>query len=213
MTRYVALLRAVNVGGTGKLPMPALRSVCEAAGFGRVRTYIASGNVVFECEDPTEKVNAVLSAALLAYTGKRVGLVLRTAAEMRAVLEGNPFRGQPDSRTVAIFLDGVPPDDLLEQTTGRTDEAIAAGVREIYVHYPQGIGRSRLRIKAARDATARNMSTVAALVKMTTEGQNGDVSGQPPRRQITRRKLELSAETDAMAGGFEALAVETEGWR
>jgi uncharacterized protein (DUF1697 family) len=66
MTRYVALLRAVNVGGTGKLPMSRLRALCKEGGFTRVQTYIASGNVVFESAAAAPKVKSELEARLLA---------------------------------------------------------------------------------------------------------------------------------------------------
>src|SRR5947207_9605074 len=109
MTRYIALLRAVNVGGTGKLPMADLRSMCSDAGFARVGTYIASGNVVFESKAAPSRVKAALEARLLAYAGKPVGVVVRTAAEMVAVLEANPFPRRERKFTYAIFLDHRPP--------------------------------------------------------------------------------------------------------
>ena len=71
MTAYVALLRAVNVGGTGKLPMAELKAMCGAADFAGVQTYIASGNVVFLAGRPAAEVRAVLERALEAYAGKR----------------------------------------------------------------------------------------------------------------------------------------------
>ena len=91
LIRYVALLRAVNVGGTGKLPMKELVSICEAAGFLNVRTYIASGNVIFSSHLPERGVREALERGLLEYAGKPVGVLIRTGAEMWKVLEGNPF--------------------------------------------------------------------------------------------------------------------------
>ena len=84
MPAYIALLRAVNVGGTGKLPMTELRAMCEARGFANVRAYIASGNVVFTAE-PEAAVKTALEKALEAYAGKPVGVMMRTGAEMAAV--------------------------------------------------------------------------------------------------------------------------------
>ena len=75
---YVALLRAVNVGGTGKLAMAELKAMCEAAGFLSVRTYIASGNVVFQSPKTEVQVKAALEAALSTYAGKPVGVMVRT---------------------------------------------------------------------------------------------------------------------------------------
>jgi uncharacterized protein (DUF1697 family) len=163
MTTYVGLLRAVNVGGTGKLPMTELRAMCETAGFANVRTYIASGNVVFEVDASAAAVKATLERALEAYAGKPVGVMVRTGAEMKTILAANPFASAAANRTVAIFLDDAPPADTVAQVTGRADEEIALGRREIYVHYPSGMGRSKLRIRAATSGTARNMNTVATL--------------------------------------------------
>jgi hypothetical protein len=108
MTGFVALLRAVNVGGTGKFPMTELKAMCEAAGFGRVKTYIASGNVVFASSLPEAQVKSALETRLADYAGKPVGVLVRTAKEMAAVLAANPFRHTPPNRTVAIFLDEAP---------------------------------------------------------------------------------------------------------
>lgn len=166
MTNYIALLRAVNVGGTGKLPMAELVTMCEACGFARVRTYIASGNVVFDFKGSASHVKALLEARLAAYAGKPVGVLVRTAAEMAAVLNGNPFPGAAPNRTVAIFLDAPPPADALAHATGRRKEECRLGAREIYVHYINGIADSKLKIPVAKTGTARNMNTVAKLAEM-----------------------------------------------
>jgi len=166
MTRYVALLRAVNVGGTGKLPMADLRAICRDAGFTRVETYIASGNVIFESKGAPSKVKAELEVRLAAYAKKPVGVVLRSAAEMAAVLKANPFPKAEPKFTYAIFLDLRPLRDALEHAVGQSDEEMRLGDREIFVHYPSGMGRSKLRIPAAKTGTARNMNTVAKLAEM-----------------------------------------------
>lgn len=166
MTAYVALLRAVNVGGTGKLPMSDLETICEVAGYTNVETYIASGNVVFTSKDAAKKVQARLETDLQAYAGKPVGVLLRTAAEMAAVLAANPFPKASPTFTVAIFLDAAPPADTLKGVTGQADEEIRLGKRELYVHYPSGQGRSKLKIPAAAAGTARNINTVAKLAEM-----------------------------------------------
>ena len=91
MAKYVALLRAVNVGGTGKLLMADLKDLCGDAGFADVETYIASGNVVFQSKATPAKAKSALEKCLHEYAGKPVGVAVRTAAEMRAVLKANPF--------------------------------------------------------------------------------------------------------------------------
>ena len=168
MIRYAALLRAVNVGGTGKLPMAALKAMCVEAGFRRVETYIASGNVVFGSEAGPEEVKAALEARLSAFANKPVAVLLRTAGEMEAILAANPFRGAKPENTYAIFLGDPPPKDALAHVKGRSDEELHLGTREIYVHYPSGMGRSKLRIPAAKNGTARNLNTVAKLASMAS---------------------------------------------
>jgi uncharacterized protein (DUF1697 family) len=168
MTTYAALLRAVNVGGTGKLPMSELRAMCASIGFSNVRTYIASGNVVFDSKLSEVFVKAKLERCLETYAGKPVGALIRTAAELAVVLAGNPFSSAAPDRTLAIFLDAPPPADVLDSVSGQQAEEIALGTREIYVHYRDGIARSKLKIPAAGTGTARNMNTVAKLVEWTT---------------------------------------------
>jgi uncharacterized protein (DUF1697 family) len=169
MRAFIALLRAVNVGGTGKLPMTELKSMCEAAGFKAVRTYIASGNVVFQSAKTETQVKAALEASLAVYAGKPVGVLVRTAEEMAAVLANNPFPEMPGNCTVAIFLDNAPAADALQAVSGRVREEMRLGLREIYVYYPDNMGESKLRIPAAKSGTARNMNTVAKLAEMAAE--------------------------------------------
>lgn len=166
MTEYVALLRAVNVGGTGKLPMSELKAMCEATGFTNVRTYIASGNVVFEDHRTDCQVKALLESCLESYAGKPVGVMIRTGAEMATVLAGNPFVGEAPNRTVAIFLDDAPPVNAMEEVSGANGELLQLGKREIYVYYGDGMADTKLKIPAAKNGTARNMNTVAKLAQM-----------------------------------------------
>ena len=169
MTRYIALLRAVNVGGTGKLPMADLRAMCSEAGFVRIETYIASGNVIFESGAAPSDVKAGLEARLLAYAGKPAAVLIRTAAEMSAVLAANPFPGAEPKYTYAIFLDQRPPADALDHVTGQNGEEIRLGEREIFVHYGRGMGNSKLKIPAAKPGTGRNMNTVAKLAELASK--------------------------------------------
>jgi len=169
MTPYVALLRAVNVGGTGKLAMADLKKLCHGAGFGQVQTYIASGNVVFESERDSPAVKAALEAHLFAFAGKPIGVLVRTGTEMAAVLKANPFPDAAPNRTVTIFLDESPPADALDHATGVNGEEMRLGTREIYVHYRSGMANSKLRIPAASKGTARNLNTVAKLAQMASK--------------------------------------------
>jgi uncharacterized protein (DUF1697 family) len=170
MTAFIALLRAVNVGGTGKLPMTELAAMCGAAGFRAVKTYIASGNVVFTSGKSEAEVKADLEARLAEYAGKPVRVMVRTAAEIAAVRDANPFPDAPGNRVVAIFLDEPPPRDAAAHAVHKADhEEIAVGTREIYVRYDEGMGTSKLRIPAAKHGTARNLNTVAKLAQMAAD--------------------------------------------
>jgi uncharacterized protein (DUF1697 family) len=169
MAAFIALLRAVNVGGTGKLPMSDLKAMCEELGFTSVRTYIASGNVVFANRKSEAAIKSALEKRLAAYAGKPVGVLVRSAAEMAEVSAKNPFPKAAPNRTMAIFLDEAPPKDTIASVRGCKDEEIKLGKREIYVHYGEGMAKSKLVIPAAKTGTARNMNTVATLAEMAAE--------------------------------------------
>ena len=169
MTRYIALLRAVNVGGTSKLQMSELRAICREAGFARVETYIASGNVVFDSRAGAAKVKSDLERRLKDHTGKPIKVLVRSAREMAAVLKANPFANAEPKHTYAIFLDKSPPPDALTHVTGQRDEKMRLAKKEIFVFYASGMGRSKLKIPAAKDGTARNMNTVANLVEIASK--------------------------------------------
>ena len=168
MTRMVALLRAVNLFGRPLL-MADLKRVAEDIGLENPRTFIASGNLLFTSSKREATLKSALETALETHMGKRIGVMIRTAAEMAAVTKANPFAEEPGNRVVAIFLDDAPPADTVEKAKNRADERFALGKREIYVHYPYGQGRSKLQIPAAAAGTARNMNTVAKLAELAKE--------------------------------------------
>jgi uncharacterized protein (DUF1697 family) len=168
MTAFVALLRAVNVGGR-KLIMTDLKGVAEGLGFAAVKTFIASGNLLFTSAKSEDAVKQALEAALTRHMGKTVGVMVRTAKEMADIAMANPFASEPGNRVVAIFLDQSPPKDAAGQAKNVNHERMALGAREIYVHYPSGQGQSKLRIPAAANGTARNMNTVKKLAELAEE--------------------------------------------
>lgn len=164
--KTIALLRAVNVGGTGKLPMAELKAMAGELGFENAQTYIASGNLLFDTGLKEAAVRSKLEKRLEDYAGKPVGVTVRTASEMAKVVADNPFASEPGNRVVAIFLNEAPAKSVLTDHKGLADERIALGNREIYVHYPTGQGTSRLVIPAAKAGTARNMNTVEKLAEL-----------------------------------------------
>ena len=165
---FVALLRAINVGGTGLLPMKDLAALCADLGFEGVRTYIQSGNVVFASALPEQGVRAKLEGALAEQMGKRVDVAVRSAAELRATLAANPFPDAQPARVGVLFLTGSLPAGLLEGLVLPGREEVRIVNREIFIHYPDGMGQSKLKLPSAAMGTTRNLNTVAKLVAMAT---------------------------------------------
>ncbi len=166
MPAYIALLRAVNIGGTGKLPMDRLETMCADAGFSAVRTYIASGNVLFDTDDSEDEVRIKLEAKLKGYAGKPVGVIVRSAAEIADVVSRNPFAEEPGNRVMALFSDFPLPSDPLEGASGIQNEQVRLGRRELFICYPDGQADTRLRLPSMKSGTARNMNTVAKIAAM-----------------------------------------------
>jgi uncharacterized protein (DUF1697 family) len=168
VTSYVALLRAVNVGGR-VLKMEELKRIASELGYGSPQTYIASGNLLFTSGKSEPAVKRELEAAITAHMGKPVAVMVRTAKELHEVAAANPFAGRPQNRVVAIFFDEAPPADAITTAKNIADERLALGGREIYVHYPSGQGRSKLRLAGRAPGTARNINTVAKLAELAKE--------------------------------------------
>jgi uncharacterized protein (DUF1697 family) len=171
MTSYIALLRAINVGGRGKVAMSDLRELFEGLGFEDVRSLLQTGNVVFEGgARKATALEALLEREASAQLGLRTDFLLRTAAEWKGIVAGNPFPDEAKSdpgHLVVIFLKNAPkPADVRELQASITGpEVIRAKGRQLYVTYPDGIGRSKL-TNARMDkalgtrGTGRNWSTV-----------------------------------------------------
>jgi uncharacterized protein (DUF1697 family) len=151
------------------LPMSELRAMGEACGFARVRTHIASGNLLFDSDLDEAAIVERLEARLEAFFGKRVPVFVRSAAEMRAVADTNPFPDEPGSRNLVFFLSGPPPTDVLATVRGQQGERIALGLREISVAYGERIRTTKLVIPAAKAGTGRNRNTVAKLAALLEE--------------------------------------------
>jgi uncharacterized protein (DUF1697 family) len=167
MTTYIALLRGINVGGTGILAMKDLAALCTRIGFGNPRTYIQSGNVLFESRLKEDEVRAKLTTALAAKMGKPIEVMVRTTAELRKILEGNPFPDREPAKVAVTFLGVRAPAKELEGLSGPGGEQVIAGLREVYVYYPDGMGRSKLKLPlGGAAATVRNINTVAKLLSL-----------------------------------------------
>ena len=169
MTAYVALLRAVNVGGTNRVPMVDLRAALGARGFVDVSTILASGNVLLRSTEPECVVAKQIGDTIQKAFGVRVGVVVRSAAELEAVVERNPFLtagGDRDPATLHVaFLSQHPAAAATLDPDRSPPDAFAVDGREVYLSYPNGAGRSRLTLdylerQLGVGGTARNWRTV-----------------------------------------------------
>jgi uncharacterized protein (DUF1697 family) len=169
VTSYVALLRGINLMGGTVLRMADLKAIAEELGLEQRRTFIASGNLLFTSSKSEPAIKTALEAAVKKHMSRDVGVMVRTAKEMAAAVAANPFADEPGNKVVAIFLDDAPPRDALAAAKNVADERMALGAREIYVHYPSGQGRSKLKIPAAAAGTARNMNSVRKMAELAEE--------------------------------------------
>jgi uncharacterized protein (DUF1697 family) len=161
MARLAAFLRAVNVGGTGKLPMAELRALAGDLGFGNARTHLASGNLVFETDLAPPEAGNRLDAALGQRMGKRPGVMLRDKAALDALLDGLPFADAPGSRVLILFLDRDATAEDIAAPRNHAGEDLAVHAGHVVIHFGDGMGRSRLRLPAMDVGTMRNRNTVA----------------------------------------------------
>lgn len=176
-TAYAALLRAVNLGAHGKLSMPALKTALAGLGLEDVTTYIQSGNVVFRSDRPPARLAEAIVDCIAQEFGLATTVILRTASELVRITRRNPFLDgeQQPSRLHVLFLDSKPArgaEKRLDADRSPPDRFRVDGC-EIYIHYPNGMGRSKLtgsyfeRQLGVR-GTARNWNTVLKLAELTS---------------------------------------------
>jgi uncharacterized protein (DUF1697 family) len=174
VTRVVALLRAVNVGGTKAVAMPALCKLLTGLGFTEVKSLLQSGNLVFTCSGNTgAALEQKLEAAVAAGLGVQTAFFVRTAREWNAIVAANPYpeaaRDDPSHLVVMTFKAAPAAKDvaaLRAAIAGR--ETVAAVGKQLYAVYPDGIGTSKLtnaviERKLGQTGTARNWNTVLKL--------------------------------------------------
>ena len=173
--KHVALLRGINVGGKNMLPMKDLAALFTQAGCGEVRTYIQSGNVIFEAPAGAPNVAATVTASIEKRFGIRIPVIIRTSQQMARIIRDNPFLSAvTDQRWLHVyFLAGSPSAQAvsaLDPARSAPDAFHVLG-QEIYLHVPNGMGRTKLTntyfdSKLSTICTARNWATVRKLSEM-----------------------------------------------
>ncbi len=170
MKRYVVLLRGVMPTGRTKVPMAEARQVLRDAGYDHVRSYIASGNFLLDTPKTAEALARDVRALIAQRIGPDLEVLVRTGAEIEAVLAANPFIEGKPNQVLVTFLPTLAPPDFMDgvETPGR-EQVVVAG-REIYLHTPDSIGRSKLKLPlCAKLGTARNLNTLRKLAQMACE--------------------------------------------
>ncbi len=168
MALLVALLRGVNVSGAGRLPMAEFRAMLAGMGLGAVRTYIQSGNAVFDSDGPATALEAAIRDAVAARFGFSPETFVLTAGELEAALRDHPF-GLADPKFVHVcFLRETPaPDEAALRALALPGDGWHIGSRRFTLHTPGGYGTSKLAERLPRvlpqPMTARNLRTLAAL--------------------------------------------------
>jgi len=177
---HVALMRGINVGGKNKLPMKDLVALFEEAGCREVRSYIQSGNVIFEADpELADRVRTDVPRAIAERFGYSVPLVLRTARELREVAARNPFvteAADPKHLGVGFLSEAPSPAAVASLDPARSSvDAFAIVGKEIFLHLPGGMARTKLTTdyfdrRLGTIMTTRNWRTVNKLVEMLGSG-------------------------------------------
>jgi len=169
MTTYIAFLRGINVGGNMLLPMAELKALCADAGFEEVQTYIQSGNVILQSRLSGEPVRTRLQKVLFNAKGKEIAVAVRSAVELESILSANPFSKANPSQVIVLLLNDPVQKESLRDIKIPGKEEVKAGLRELYIHYPEGMGKSKLKLPSVfKTGTARNLNTIAKLVELAS---------------------------------------------
>ncbi len=175
---YIALLRGINVGGGKAIRMPELLMAFEGLGFKKVVTYVQSGNVVFEGGDyDPKKIALLVENAIKHKFGFKIKVIIRTAGELEKIVSGNPLLKHPEiefDKLHITFLANMPDERLvlkLHMPKKKNEQYTISG-REVYLHCPDGYGKTRLNNQAfekklAMPATTRNWKTINALLEIS----------------------------------------------
>lgn len=178
MNIYISMLRGINVGKQNQIRMADLKDMYESMEFGKVRTYLQSGNVVFDTDQPYGEglVNAI-EARLEETFFFSVPVLIRTTAGFRRIIENHPFQDEEPVQVLVTFLYERPEPSKLEELQRYEDKTdrFAIGEQEIFLFCPGGYGRTKLsntffEKKLDVIATTRNWKTVNALYEMAREG-------------------------------------------
>ena len=171
MQTYVAFLRGINVGGKTMVSMKELAAICTCIGFEKVRTWLNSGNMIFRSPLTKAKLQIMLETELSKKTGKDIGIVVRSPGDLERVVNNNPFPDAVPSQVGVLLVTEPVAENVLAEFVIPGREKVVPGKREVYVHYPDGMDRSKLKWPLSlRGGTMRNINTLSKLAGLAAEG-------------------------------------------
>ena len=174
---YVAFLRGINLGPTNKISMPELREMAEGLGYTNVTSYINSGNLIFTSSKNAAALEREIASAIAKRFGNRIDVAVRTPAQLKKIVAENPYPdGSPSQVTVAFLTKAAPPDAKKKVAAMATDaEPFTFAGSEVYVHYTNGMGRSKLAEKFSSiigvSSTVRNLNTVTKVLALSERAE------------------------------------------
>ena len=179
MTKYVVLLRGINVGGHKKVPMAELRELLTKSGFENVRTYIQSGNIILKSKDKSRRnLEKIIQKSIFDHFGFEVPLIVKTRAELNSIFEACPFSQEKKENSYFIMLSDIPKSDVLNEVSNITfkNEEFVIIKDCLYFYSSAGYGKSKFNMNSFEKklnvrATARNYKTMVKLIAMSSKNE------------------------------------------
>jgi len=165
---YIVFLRGVNVGGNTLISMKELVTLLQESGCEDVRTYLNSGNAILKSLSSEEELRTTIEKLLKNRFGKEIKIIVRSPEELEGIVRDNPFTDHPGSQIGVLMIHMPISNDIADEFVTMGNEQIHPGRREVYIYYPDGMGRSKLKIPSSlQEGTVRNMNTLAKLAKLS----------------------------------------------
>jgi uncharacterized protein (DUF1697 family) len=177
MQTYIALLRGINVGGHKKVPLVQLRELLSNSGLLNVKTYIQSGNVIFQStNEDSKELEKTIQSSILDHFGFKVPVLVRTRTELLTIFNNCPFSDEKKSESYFVMLSDVPDEMLVNEASQKTypDDDYVILNDCIYLFCAKGYGRAKFNLsyfekKLNIHATARNYKTMVKLLALSEE--------------------------------------------
>ncbi len=165
MEIYAAFIRAINVGGTGKIAKVELLEICDQCGFTNAKAYIQSGNLIFQSNLTPSEIKEKIETLLCKRFGKKHETYVRNIADLENIIRRNPFPNCAPNRVLVSFHDAAIEDIAVGIKNQKAEEIRSIGC-ETFIHYGEGMGSSKLIIPALKQSTARNINTIEKVLEI-----------------------------------------------